>query len=284
MLVSEKMPFLYGYSGGAPPSSLEEFTIRPDRNAHYFTANPWPKQPPFDEIGYYEQRLSEEESAVLRRHLQTALAKRNTFSLSSHSADAGFEYCQAWLEGEALEAQWHPFMIPTEIQPVVEVVRGLIAQLRSHPAGSLRASLELIAPSKNLRLELQNRGSRAFTFFDFQNHAQGAEAEIRLRVTRRDEAPDVNSSLPIKLAGQSPIALPQAWTIPSTSEGRITLNPNEHIFLELSREAWAKPYAALDRPLAIDCLLRVCFSHRSLRDELYIQQGWLMPQRLIVAE
>lgn len=277
MLASAEVAFLYGYSGGSPPPSLEVLTIGLDRQAQYFTANPWPKQPPFDEIGWYKQPLEEAEWAAQESALRAA--SRAPLPRGAGLADAGTEYWMALLDGQELEAEWHPANVPQETRPLVALARKLITRLRAAPDSTLQARLERasLGDTSDLVLWLHNRGQRPFRFFGSAEAEAPYQPEIRLRLRRLESAP--SAVTPLNLIAMEPLRLAAPPGFPMT-DGLVQLGAGASCAIELPQTWRAEAAEAEPGPMVVEGLVRVCFPRVSLAQEEYVEEGWMLPQIL----
>jgi hypothetical protein len=206
----------YRYGGGRPPASLEVLLVGEDGTACYLAGNPWPKQPPFDEIGAYRApgdwaRLEELARAVIGAG----------GSGSPWSADSGVEA----VELDGASAGWDPDEPPGPAGAFVREVRAAIADVRESPVAAARAELTDAA------VRLTNRGSEALQL------ETGA-----LHLERREE---VHAPSPLRL-GRHPaheLDLPGSLAPGETVERPVELPGGEgNLMTGLVHLRWKAPF------------------------------------------
>jgi hypothetical protein len=237
---------------------MELLTVDRDRIARYMTANPWPVQPPFDEIGWYHASLQNGDWEELR--LLVAELPDQSVGGGAHSSDIRSESLEVDLGPKPRGWEWLAPAPPEELAPVVETLRRLIRRVRDHPVRALRASIE--APYG--RLLLENRGEAPFHFYGFGGEAKGARAEIRVRPRER-AGPEVGPGLPVGLATDDPLLVSNIEGMDPSPDGMLELPPKASVSLSLPRTGGE-----------LLCLLRVCFPTTSLSGEPFVQEGWIL--------
>ena len=270
----------YCYSGGAPPPSLEELTVWEDGMAQYLAGHPWPKQPPFDEIGLYRRALAAEEWQPLERTLDAAAERGAQPTEALRYADSGLESLRARLAGGEYAALWTAARAPDELVPVRAAVRQLISALRKHPFSTIHAALVLAAPGRSLdaaRLRLHNRGVVAFSFYGL-SAPEEHRIEVRLQSRAVDQAAPSRPTSPIRLLAVEPTAAIASQAPPSISDAQVSLNPGESVSVELSVDAACADVRSRQGGLVLDSLVRVCFRRVTLEGQTIVEQGWLTPE------
>jgi hypothetical protein len=274
MLATTETPVVYGCTGGSPPSTFEVLTIRSDGEATYATGNPWPKQPPFDEIGTYREALSADDLELVRTWLRRAVPSAAEYSTASGSADAGLEYVEALLDETAIVAHWVPPMVPLSLEPVVDVLRKLVGRIRSNPVRTLQGRLEasLSASGKHrLRIWLDNRGIEAFRFCGFHTDP-GTQPKVHLLTDGVESRLELQA--PIRLLSEEPSSIVGSHGWEEDDEGLVTLAPDASLAIDISH---GLKHGQKDRWL-LRSLVNVWFPHVSLHGEPYLQRGWLIPK------
>ena len=175
----------YRYGGGRPPSSLEFLFVEPAGVAWYLAGNPWPRQPPFDEIGAYRTKLSDQRLLELG-----AAAAAHGASRGPWSADSGVESVAA----NGASAGWDPEEPPEPAAAFVREAREVIAHVRAQPFATALAALD----DGGGLIRLTNRGTEALTIESGQVHRELREevsggTPSPLRLGRR---PPVDIDLP----------------------------------------------------------------------------------------
>jgi hypothetical protein len=267
MLVPEDVSFVYGYGGGMPPKTLEIFSIRVDRQIRYFTANPWPRQPPYDEIGFYNGQIPnevfDEVQMLADRSLASTFTNRGTIY-----ADSGVEYIDATINNQKYSVSWNPSFIPKSLEPLVSTIRNLIKNLRDCPSSVLQIDVKLTMPQRdNIGITFRNRGSAPFRMY-------GRELEIRLHLT--DKKLFSKGDDPITLLRYEPVKLPENIMMDICKDDMVEVRPRGDIVFQVPNPFWAEYRKSLGKSFDLYCLARVCFSNLSIRNEHYIQEGWLL--------
>lgn len=280
MLDFERLLFLYNYSGGMPPVSLEELYIEKDRLVHYLIGNSWPKQPPFDEIGTYEWRLDEEVFSHFQAELTAICQKGKTNIIQKIHADSGVESFEAMLGNRHCEFEWNPSEPPEELLPVIDIVRTFISELREHPLSTLHVKVEDFHLSKNLkclRFALLNKGKEPFIFYDFDYRNPETRVQVRVKCRNLNDASVGKSMTPIQLIGSDPVSIQKSGNLPVSSGGQITLTPQECIMIDVPMSTACSELDKRDRSYSLFALVRVCFQHKYM-EKVSIEEGWLMPE------
>jgi len=269
MQVPKDVSFVYGYSGGMPPQSLEIFSIRVDRQIQYITANPWPRQPPYDEIGFYNGQTTDEVFDEVQMLANRSLAGTFTNSGTIY-ADTGVEYIDAIINNQKYSVSWNPSFIPKSLEPLVSVIRRLIKNLRDCPSCVLQIDVKLTTPQRdNIGITFRNRGSVPFKMY-------GRELEIRLHLT--DKKLFSKKDDPITLLRYEPVKLPEDIMMVICKDEMVEIGPRGDIVFQIPNPYWAEYRNSLGKSFDLYCLARVCFSSLSIRNERYIQEGWLLTQ------
>jgi hypothetical protein len=271
----ENYLFGYSYTGGMPPASLEVLVIGKDGSAQYVAGHPWPKQPPFDEIGIYQRPLRKSELAGL---LEVAAAVRRNVAPGRPDmlpADSGMETFFAPQADGIWRASWDPLEPPAGLVEPIQRMRALIADLRAHPLSALRAGLvrpDSASGLSEVQLKLSNRGARRFAFSGF-GAATDRPAELRLQFCDPEELALSNSRSPIQLFRSDPLE-----GVPSTAE-ELVLGPGEETLLALKDEdGFLQRHDG--RAGKLYGLLRVLWKVEGFED--YVEEGWLMTAPLEV--
>ncbi len=265
MLATPERPFVYGRQGGSAPPSFELLTILSDGSARYVAGNPWPAQPPFDEIGVYEWSVP----PPARCHLQELAAMAGTeVGSGSRSYDSGIEYVDAWAAGRTYEAEWNPAAAPAATAALTGAVRALITEGRGSPASVLHARLEAPDSGREAAVIL-SPGGRGFRLGCRGDANEGPQ--VRLRATGSGDLAEP-SGIPARLASLEPVE-PRGEFSPDNPDGTLDLAPGDSIRLLV-------PFRRLPQPgrARLEALVRVEFPLTSLAGEDYMQVGWLVPQ------
>jgi hypothetical protein len=187
----------YRYGGGRPPASLEVLLIGEDGTASYVAGNPWPKQPPFDEIGAYRGSV---DNARLEKLARAVIGAGG--SGSPWPADSGVEA----VELDGASAGWDPEEPPGPAAAFVREARAAIVDVRESPVAAARA--ELI----DAAVRLTNRGSEALQLETGAIHLERREevhAPSPLRLGRRPALElELPGSLPPGETLVRPVELP----------------------------------------------------------------------------
>lgn len=270
----ENYLFGYSYMGGMPPASLEVLVIGKDGLAQYVAGHPWPKQPPFDEIGIYQRQLSKDELAGLMATVVTARSAAAPEQVEVLPADSAMETFFAPQTDGVWRASWDPLEPPAGLAEIVHSLRSLIADLRARPLSSIRAGL--VRPDtgsglSEIRLKVSNRGERPFAFQGF-GAATNQSAELRLQFCGPEELALSNSRSPMQLFRSKPFP-----GVASTPAGMVLVGPGEELVIAMEDEGgFLRNH---DRqPGKLFGLLRVSWKVEGFED--YIEEGWLMPEPL----
>jgi hypothetical protein len=200
VLSSAATPFVYGRQGGSPPSSFELLTISAVGEARYVAANPWPYQPPYDEVGVYTWQVDEAELEEVFGALE-----RQSPAYASPTYDSGVEYVERWRDGKIEAVEWNPLATAPGDTPVVRKARDLLDQARHHPGSTLRARLfGPVGPGQGLQLALTATGTTPFFLASFSDG--GADLLVRLSAIPVSDALAV-SALPPQLVALPPAAI-----------------------------------------------------------------------------
>jgi hypothetical protein len=186
----------YRYGGGRPPASFEVLEVDESGAASYIAGNPWPKQPPFDEIGAYR---GDTDAGPLLELAEAALAGGAT---APWSADSGVES----VELDGASAGWDPEDPSASAAAFVRAAREAIARLRESPVAAAHA--ELVAGGSGIVVD--NRGTEPLEVADGHAYVERREEVAQggpspLRLARR---PPLELALPGSLAPGSSIELP----------------------------------------------------------------------------
>lgn len=272
MSAGPRFRLLYTYTGGLPPASFEELVVREDRAGEYVAGNPWPTQPPFDEIGLYARTLGEEEWRALEAVLEAVRASAPDEQRPLGHADAGIESLDALMDEARYSVAWTPHDVPDELRPAIAAVRHVISELREHPLSTLRAELEA---DGRLRLLLANRGRERFAFH-WLDADERHRPEVRIELEDLDSGRAEGSPSPIRLLRREPVTVAPAAQL-ARENGESALQPGESVALELADD--------LDRgPAGVEvrCLVRVCFFRTGLDGRRLVEEGWLMPEPFVL--
>jgi hypothetical protein len=269
----ENYLFGYSYTGGLPPASMEVLVIGKNGLAQYVAGHPWPKQPPFDEIGIYQRQLSKEGLASLQGMAATARRDFPAGEPKGLSPDSGTEtFFVPQTEG-VWRASWNPLEPPTGLVELIRRMRALISELRGHPLSSLHACLiqpETGMQTSELWLKLSNRGERPFAFAGFGAPA-GERAELRLQYCDQEELNSSRSRSPLQLIQSNPLEgimdASQELVIGPGEETTLTLKDSNG-FLQRRERQFGMLFG----------LLRVQWKVDGFED--YVEEGWLMPAPL----
>lgn len=262
MRVSTETPLVYGSGGGSPPPSFELLTVGAEGRATYTAGNPWPVQPPFDEVGLYWMDVDPDTWPRLRGALATIDVGAE---LGPPPLDSGTEYLH-WLSASGpLSARWVPGDVPPVLRDTVEDLRGLIGEVRSHPVRTLRGSVE--ASGGGVRLRLESGGREPFVLYGF---AGPPEHRLEVRLAG-DVAPEEieDRSLPARMVHLDAVEVGAPADPIADASGLAQVRPGSSVSLDLP----AVPGDGL-----IGCLVRISFPHVSVTGEPYVQEGWLMPE------
>jgi hypothetical protein len=273
MTAIQHFPFLYSYSGGMTPESLEVFWVRADGLAEYVAGNPWPRQPPFDEIGHYRSVLTAEERDQLNQLALEIQGDPPLATASARSLDAGVEFFRAQVDERIIEAEWSPTRAPAGHQALARHVRRLIAKTHNTPLSALQAGMVWLNDSNRIRLTLQNRGSEPFIFYDAQHAGQDVRFQVRVRQVTVDESSHPPN--PLILAHLKPVPSINAPGWPPDPDGKTSLQPGTSLCLEF--------HPGTPLPIAgetLECLVRINFWRATPEGEDLLEQGWVLPAPL----
>jgi hypothetical protein len=200
VLASAATPFVYGRQGGSPPSSFELLTVSALGEARYVAANPWPYEPPFDEVGVYSWQLDEAELEEVAGSMEYPSP-----ACAPPTHDSGVEYVERWRAGKGEAVEWNPLATAPGDVSVVRMARDLIGQARRHPTSTLQASL--IGPvgrGHGRHLALTATGTSPFVLASFGDG--GTDLLVRVgAIPVNDEV--VVSALPPRLVALQPAAI-----------------------------------------------------------------------------
>lgn len=256
LLAGPDRPVVYGSHGGMEPATMEWLVLERGRQARYFTANPWPRLQPYDEIGTYAAPAGEVWDRLIAA--ASSIAGEQTGAARSHNA--GTEYLHLFVNDRPAKSSWVAQRTPAELEGVVASLRDLIERVREHPVRTLRASLR--RTNAGVMLHLENRGSEPFRLHGFGPDGSGVHAEV---TSADDERVDRGADdAPLRLA-----AMPRL-DVTSPDED-ITVAPGGSIDLELGSFGEAG---------RIECLVHIRFEQESLRGERYTEDGWIWPEAL----
>jgi hypothetical protein len=183
---AEEVTLRFRAGGGRPPSSHEVLLVEDGGEAWYLTGLPWPRQPPFDEIGAYRRDVGAEAAGRLGDLARAVLAAPPA---PDGPADAGLESVR--LEGA--EADWSPRRRPDAAEPFVEEARAVIAAVRERPWAAVQGVLG------GGRLELRNRGLEPLAVEGIELRAGWGRSERAPSPLRLAERPSVELDLPPRL-------------------------------------------------------------------------------------
>ena len=271
MTAIQQIPFLYSYTGGMTPETLEVFWLHENRVADYVTGNCWPQQPPFDEIGQYRNTLSTEERETLFRSIEQAQRDLPPGS-AARSLDSGTEFFRACLDERIVESTWSPSRTPAQYHLLTRHVRLLIARTRNAPLSTLQASFVSLKGADQIGLALRNRGREPFVFYDAEQADESLRIQVRLRVLTLEADEHFSPPNPLFLAHLKPLSLSNAPDWQPDAEGKISLNPGTTSRIEIDRCA-----LAWSSPSLLEGLIRVSFWRGTPEEESVLEQGWAMP-------
>jgi hypothetical protein len=267
----QQIPFLYSCTGGMTPETLEVFWLRWDGIAEYVTANSWPQQPPFDEIGHYRNALSAEDRETLFHFVQEAQHELPS-GTTARSLDSGMEFFRACLDEKIMEAAWSPSRSPAQYQLLCRQVRRLIARARSAPLSTLRASFVSLKGGDQIGVTLQNRGREPFVFYDAQQADETLRIQVRAHAANVEAGRESSPPNPLFLAHLKPLSVMNAPDWRPDMDGRISLKPGTTSRIEIDREALG-PFASS----ILEGLVRISFWRGTPEGESLLEQGWVMP-------
>lgn len=267
----QQIPFLYSYTGGMTPETLEVFWVHADGVAEYVTGNSWPQQPPFDEIGHYRDVLSLEDRETLFGLVQEAQRESPPDS-TARSLDAGTEFFRACLDHRTIEATWSPSRSPAEYQLLSRQTRRLIARTRNAPLCTLRVGFVSLKEADQVGLTLQNRGREPFVFYDAQHADEALRIQVRVRAANFEAHGESSPPNPLVLAHLKPLSVlnPSDWH--PDANGEISLNPGTTSRTEIDCRALRLPPTSI-----LQGLVRISFWRATPEGESLLEQGWAMP-------
>jgi hypothetical protein len=148
-------------AGGQTPMTAEFLAVESDGAARYLTGNPWPDQPPFDEIGAYAGPLADATVNLLRGQAAEIGAARAQLADAPRELDSGAMQLTVRDAAEAWTLAWGPYDAPAPLMALERMLRQAIRGLRAdHREATLAAMLD--ERDGKLMLRLRNRGSEAF--------------------------------------------------------------------------------------------------------------------------
>jgi hypothetical protein len=238
----------------------------------YIAGNPWPRQPPFNEIGVYQRTLSSTEWTEFSRRIEVAYEHRSK-DVENRHLDAGVESIFAWLDKELWRVAWNPKAPPSTYTPLIDDVRELIKGLRQHPLSVLH--VVLVIENGELRLQFSNRGKLPFVFYGFGNKSLNERAELRLQFQGGEELKLSNFLSPIQLLRQPPL-FSNRLVEPTKEE--IFLGSGESLAVSVER------LRAVLRPMpgVLYGLVHLFWRSGGLAQQTTTEEGWLMPPPLEV--
>ncbi|NIR30200.1 MAG: hypothetical protein GWN84_12995 [Gammaproteobacteria bacterium] len=263
----------YSHSGGAPPASLDVLTVSVDGTASYLAGNPWPQQPPFDELGWY--------AAALPEAMWRAIGAGARVAASSSAAgggiqsDTGREFFAVRVDGRVFTARCNPAHVAPVLSALRAAAHEAIRWLRGHPVRTVRGALALDdrAPDR-LIVRLANRGREAFVLQG--SAAPGAELEIRAAIRPANGGRAAHTAAPDRLVGEAPLAVLSAEGAP-LERTRWRLEPGAAIVLTLDATPIDLGRAAAG---VLECLIRLCFPRPGTDGTTFVQEGWLLAAAL----
>lgn len=271
----ENYLFGYSYTGGIPPASMEVLVVGKDGLAQYVAGHPWPKQPPFDEIGIYQRKLSKDELANLLEMAAAAHREVTAGRPDRLPADSGTETFFVPQQDGVWRTSWNPLEPPTDLVVLVGRMRALISDLREHPLSCLRVCLVWSGTGKRpaeILLKLSNRGSRPFALIGSSASAD-EQAELHLEFCGPKELSLSKSRSPIELFRSELLD-----DFPDTGK-ELVIEPGEETILPLKQgESYLQSHVGQEGLLF--GLLRIQWKVESFDD--YVEEGWLMPTPLEV--
>jgi hypothetical protein len=267
----QQIPFLYSYTGGMMPETLEVFWIRADGVAEYVTGNSWPQQPPFDEIGHYRAVVSAEDRETLFRFVHEA-ERELPPDVTDRSLDSGTEFFRSCLDEKIMEAAWSPSRSPAQYQLLSRQVRQLIARTRNAPLSTLQASFVFGKGADQIGLALQNRGREPFIFYDAQQADEKLRIQAHVRPVKVEPGLQSTPPNPLFLAHLKPLSLSNAPNWRPDAGGKISLKPGTTSQIEIDRPELG-PFASS----ILEGLVRVSFWRGTPEGESLLEQGWAMP-------
>jgi len=280
MAATESLPFVYSFSGGMPPETLEVFWVGPEGIGEYVTSNSWPYQPPFDEVGHYRVQLTKSEREELARLSDAAGRARAETPEVLESADAGVESFRTVKMGSVVEARWSPTRTPSGYLPLAGSVRRLITRTRHFPVSTLWGRWdEASTPTEQLVLKFTNRGTEPFRLYDFERADEDSRIQVRARYAPARPGGEASSPNPLALLRPEPLKVrnPQDWN--PSADGDIILEPGRTLQLEIPRTAPASPQVA-SQAATLQGLIRLNFWRPGAEGENLLEQGWLIPEPL----
>jgi hypothetical protein len=271
IMAVQDIPFLYSYTGGMTPETLEVFWLRADGVAEYVTGNSWPQQPPFDEIGHYRDVLPTEDRETLFGLVQEAQRESPPDS-TARSLDAGTEFFRACLDQKTIEATWSPSRSPARYQMLSRQTRRLIARTRSAPLSTLRVGFVSRKDGDQVGVTLQNRGREPFVFYDAQEADETLRIEVRVRAVNLEAHGLSSPPNPLLLAHLTPLSVLNASDWRPNASGEIWLNPGTTSCIEIDCQA-----LSLLSTRILEGLVRISFWRATPEGESLREQGWAMP-------
>ena len=267
----QQIPFLYSYTGGMTPETLEVFWLRADNVAEYVTGNSWPQQPPFDEIGHYRSALSTEDREMLFR-LVRETQRESPPDSTARSLDAGLESFRASIDERIVEATWSPSRSPTPYQLLSRQTRRLIAQTRDMPLRTLRVSFVSLTGRDQVSLTLENRGREPFVFYDAQRADETLRFQVRVRAVNLEADRHSSPPNPLLLAHLKPLSLLNASDWRPDMNGEISLNPGTTSCVEIDSQTLGRLTTSI-----LEGLVRISFWRETPQGERLREQGWALP-------
>ena len=181
--------------GGRPPQSHEVLLVPPDGDGWYLTGMPWPRQPPFDEIGVYRAELGADGYERLAALAAGVIAEP---APPRGHADAGGESVR-W---DGARASWRPGERSPAAEAFADAAREAITAARDRPIAVARAEMA------GQRVSLTNRGDHALPVADGEIRAGWGPADHAPSPLRLASAAAVAIALPAELAPGASLDIP----------------------------------------------------------------------------
>jgi hypothetical protein len=272
----ENYRFGYFYAGGRPPASLEVLLVDRDKVARYVAGHPWPKQPPYDEVGIYQRKLGDQEWCSLEDAIVAAHPEGARIGDAPRTMDAGLESLFAPTDEGLWRATWNPSEPPTVLARLMRMVRSMISELRAHPLCTLQISLEYMPSNSQIYLRLFNKGKAPFEFTGFGKTSKG-NGEIRVQFVADEERGQSPHQSPIQLLRLSPISVDQ---LDGVAVGEMLIEPGQTVLLALKESG--SILRQLRRGGVFHALIHIFWKAPGFPIESELEEGWLMPEPLEV--
>lgn len=266
----QQIPFLYSYTGGKPPETLEVFWLHPDGVAEYVTGNSWPQQPPFDEVGHYRAVLAAEDCDALNR-LAVAAQCEATETLR-RPPDSGLEFFRANCGKKNIEAEWVSSSVPARYQALARHIRQCIFRTRQTPWSTLRVAIGHWQGGETIGLTMQNRGRDPFVFYGLEPADETLRLRVRVRTVSVDGGRQPAPPNPLLLAHLKPVALSNSTDWEPDADGKILLGSGKTLRIEIHPDALRSFAAGI-----LECLVQISFWRGTPEGGSLLETGWAMP-------